>query len=77
MRRALAILAYVLAIPALGWPLLFCALLSYKAYTDGLVILREVELRFWLRAATAGVFGLLFLGLGANLASLTQSPDEE
>jgi hypothetical protein len=77
MRRALAILAYVLAIPLLGWPLLFCVLLTYKAHTDGLVILREVELQFWLRAAVAGVFGLLFLGLGANLASLTQSPGEE
>jgi hypothetical protein len=67
MRTPLAIVAFVIAIPLLGWALIFCALVGYKVYADGLIVLEQVEWPFRIRAAVAGVSGLLFLFLGIIL----------
>ncbi len=67
MRTPLAIVAFVLATLLLGWALVFCALVGYKVYTDGLIVLEQVEWPFRVRAGIAGALGLLFLVLGLTL----------
>jgi hypothetical protein len=73
MRKPLAILAFVLATLGLAWAVIFCAVVGYKAYTDGLIVLEQVDLPFRVRAAVAGLLGLVFLFLGLILMPAKES----